>query len=179
MGQPISTEKGTFYPKIKYFSFVSQDSIIITEKTFKNKIYIADFIYISCPSICPIMIREMKKVYEIFKNNPNIYFLSHTIYPENDTVAELKAYTKNQNINGKKWFFVTGQKDNIYSIAENSYFATAYAYLSSPGNYIHSGSFLLVDTQKHIRGVYNGTNHEDTDQLIADLNILLNEEYHK
>lgn len=121
----------------------------------------------------------MKKVYEEFKTNPNIFFLSHTIDPENDTITRLKAFAEALGVDSHKWFFVTGEKDSIYSIAGNSYFATAYPDESSPGNYIHSGGLLLVDTHKHIRGVYDGTNPKETERLIADLKLLLIEQFPK
>lgn len=177
IGHPTITGNDTVYSTIKPFTFLSQDSSVITEKTFDNKIYVADFIFLSCTSICPVMTSEMKKVYDVFKTNPDIYFLSHTIDPENDTTPRLKAFADALGVNSHKWFFVTGDKDHIYSMAEKSYFATAYPDESSPGNYIHSGGLLLVDTHKHIRGVYDGTNPKETERLIADLKILLNEQF--
>lgn len=179
IGHPIITGNDTIYSTIQPFTFLSQDSTVVTGKTFDNKIYVADFIFLSCTSICPIMTSEMKKVYEAFKTNPHIYFLSHTIDPENDTIPRLKSFTEALGIDDNKWFFVTGEKDSIYRMAENSYFATAYPNQSSPGNYIHSGGLLLVDTHKHIRGVYDGTNPKETERLITDLGILLNEQFSK
>ncbi len=179
IGHPTITGNDTTYSAIKPFTFLSQDSTVVTGKTFDNKIYIADFIFLSCTSICPVMTSEMRKIYETFKTNPDIYFLSHTIDPENDTIPRLKAYAENIGVDSHKWFFVTGEKDSIYSMAENSYFATAYPDKSSPGNYIHSGGLLLVDTNKHIRGVYDGTNPKETERLIADLKVLLNEQFPK
>jgi len=179
IGHPIITGNDTIYSTIKPFTFLSQDSTVVTGKTFDNKIYVADFIFLSCTSICPSMTSEMKKVYEAFKTNPHIYFLSHTIDPENDTIPRLKSFTEALGIDDNKWFFVTGEKDSIYRMAENSYFATAYPNQSSPGNYIHSGGLLLVDTHKHIRGVYDGTNPKETERLITDLGILLNEQFSK
>ncbi len=177
IGHPTIVGNDTVYSTIKPFLFLSQDSAVVTGKTFNNKIYVADFIFLSCTSICPIMTSEMKKVYEEFKTNPNICFLSHTIDPENDTIPRLKAFTKALGVDGHKWFFVTGEKDSIYSMAENSYFATAYPDKSSPGNYIHSGGLMLVDIHKHIRGVYDGTNPKETERLIADLKILIKEQF--
>ena len=177
IGHPTITGNDTVYSTIKPFTFLSQDSAVVTGKTFDNKIYIADFIFLSCTSICPIMTSEMEKVYEVFKTNPHIFFLSHTIDPENDTIPRLKAFAEGLEVDGHKWSFVTGEKDSIYSMAENSYFATAYSDQSSPGNYIHSGGLLLVDIHKQIRGVYDGTNPKETERLIADLRTLLNEQF--
>lgn len=174
LGNPIITKKDTTYPKIKDFSFVNQDSVRITQKTFDNKIYVADFIFLSCPTICPKMHEELNKVYNTFQKNNNILFLSHTIDPEHDTVKQLKAYTKGNNISNN-WHFVTGNRDSIYKIATESYFATAYKDSKEPGGYVHSGGFLLVDKNKFIRGVYDGTNPEETQRLIKDIKLLLNE----
>lgn len=119
----------------------------------------------------------MKKVYDVYRANPNIIFLSHTIDPENDTIPRLKAYAENLGVDGNKWFFVTGTKDSIYSIAEKSYFATAYADETAPGGYVHNGGLLLVDKNKHIRGIYDGTNPMETERLITDMKILLKEQF--
>ncbi len=176
-GRPTIVGKDTTHSTIAPFSFLSQDSSVVTEKTFDNKIYIADFIFISCPSICPLMTIEMKKVYDHYEANPNVYFLSHTIDPENDSVPRLKAYTDELGIDGNKWFFVTGDKDSIYSMADNSYFATAYADEAAPGGYVHSGGLLLIDKQKQLRGIYDGTNPVETERLIAEIDLLLKEQF--
>ncbi len=167
----------TVYAMLKPFSFLNQDSLVITEKTFDNKIYIADFIFLSCPSICPKMTSELKKVYDEFKTNPHVYFLSHTIDPDRDTIPRLKEYAKDLGVDNTKWFFVTGNIDSIYTIAEKNYFATAFPDKNAPGGYIHSGSFLLIDANKHIRGVYDGTNPLETKRLIEDLKKLLMEQF--
>ncbi|WP_103727049.1 SCO family protein [Flavobacterium croceum] len=174
LGNPVVNGKDTIYPKIHDFSFIDQDSITVTNKTFENKIYVADFIFLSCPTICPKMHTELSSVYNIYKNNPNILFISHTIDPEHDTVERLKAYTKSNKISNK-WHFVTGNRDSIYSIATKSYFATAYNDSKEPGGYVHSGGFLLIDKNRHIRGVYDGTNPEETKRLIRDIKVLLSE----
>ncbi|HLN74543.1 MAG: SCO family protein [Methylococcaceae bacterium] len=177
IGRTTIAGQDTAYSAIRPFSFVSQDSTVVSGKTFDNKIYVADFIFLSCTSICPVMTHEMEKVYETYKTNPHVFFLSHTIDPENDTIPRLKEFAEALGVDGHKWFFVTGDKDSIYSMAENSYFATAYPDKNTPGNYIHSGGLLLVDTNKHIRGVYDGTNPKETDRLIADLKTLLDEQF--
>lgn len=176
-GRPTISGNDTIHSTIAPFSFLSQDSLNVTEKTFDNKIYVADFIFLSCPSICPVMTTELKRVYDRFQTNPNVYFLSHTIDPENDTIPRLKEFTENLGIDGGKWFFVTGEKDSIYSMADNSYFATAYADDSAPGGYVHSGGLLLIDKQKHLRGIYDGTNPAETERLMADIDILLKEQF--
>lgn len=161
---------------IQDFSFLNQDSLVVTNDTFKNKIYIADFIFLRCPTICPVMNMELKRVYDTFKDNENVLFVSHTVDPENDTIPVLKAYSENLEVNPKKWHFLWGEQKAIFDIAKNSYFTQAYEDLDAPGGYAHSGGFILVDKNRHIRGVYDGTNSVDVDRLIKEIVILLNEE---
>ena len=174
LGHPAVSGNDTLYPKISPFSFVDQNGATITNETFKGKIYVADFIFLSCPTICPRMNSQMDKVYRKYQANPKVSFLSHTIDPEHDTVERLKAYTDLQQI-GDSWHFVTGNRDSIFKIATKSYFMTAYPDAKEPGGYVHGGGFLLVDTQRHIRGVYDGTNPEETKRLLADIEKLLSE----
>lgn len=174
LGNPILKGTDTIFPKIAEFKFTNQDHAIVTNKTFENKIYIADFIFLSCPTICPKMTSEMKSVYEIYKDNSQVAFLSHTIDPENDTLEKLKLYGQSMKLNSN-WHFVTGNKEDILEIAEKSYFTTAYSDANEPGGFVHGGGLLLVDDKGHIRGVYDGTNSTETKRLIADVKILLKE----
>jgi len=174
LGNPIVKGNETQYPRIKDFSFTNQDSLKITNNTFDDKIYIADFIFLSCPSICPKMNTQLKKVYDVYKTNNEVLFLSHTIDPDHDTIPRLKAYTVDHDIK-KNWHFVTGNRDSIYKIATESYFATAYPDKNEPGGFVHSGGFLLIDKDRHVRGVYDGTNPKETTRLIADVKTLLEE----
>lgn len=119
----------------------------------------------------------MTKVYEAYKSNSNILYISHTIDPLNDSIPRLKSYSENLGADPKKWFFVTGDKDKIYALAKESYFATAYSDSTAPGGYVHSGGLLLVDKNKHIRGVYDGTDPKETERLITDIKTLLNEQF--
>lgn len=177
LGDPTIVGNDTVYPTIQSFNFINQDSIEVTEKNFEGKIYVADFIFLNCPTICPKMTNEMIKVYEAYKSNPNILFISHTIDPEHDSIPRLKSYAGNIGADSKKWFFVTGDKDKIYALAEESYFATAYSDSAAPGGYVHSGGLLLVDKNRHIRGVYDGTDPKETDRLKVDIKTLLNEQF--
>ena len=174
LGNRVFKGTETIFPKIAAFKFTNQDNAIITNKTFENKIYIADFIFLSCPTICPKMTSEMKSVYEIYKDNSKVAFLSHTIDPENDTLEKLKLYAQSMKLNSH-WHFVTGNKEDILEIAEKSYFTTAYSDANEPGGFVHGGGLLLVDDKGHIRGVYDGTNSTETKRLIADVKILLKE----
>lgn len=156
------------------FQFVNQDSAIISNETLKGKIYVADFFFTSCPTICPVMKQQMLRVYDEYGKNPDFAILSHTIDPEYDTVALLNDYAERLGASSDTWHFVTGDKDEIYQIAETSYMSVADEDESAPGGFIHSGAFILVDKDRQIRGVYDGTVEEQVDILIKDIERLLN-----
>ena len=164
----------TLYPTIPAFSFTNQDGKEITGKTFDGGIYIADFFFTTCPTICPKMKAELLRVYEAYKADPRVKILSHTIDPEHDNVEVLHEYAGRLQVSSDKWDFVTGDKDSIYDIA-NYYLCSAEEAANEPGGYIHSGALVLVDQQKHIRGLYDGTKPEEVDQLIKDIPLLLSE----
>lgn len=164
--------KDTVYHTIANFKFVDQDSSIITNKTYQDKIYVADFFFTSCRTICPIMKTQMVRVYEATKEMPDVLLLSHTIDPEYDTVALLHDFAERLGVESKRWHFVTGVKDSIYKIAQISYFATAMEDTSEPDGFIHSGAFLLIDKKGRIRGKYDGTKEEEVNQLIIDIKRL-------
>ena len=165
----------TIYHRIDDFKFTNQDSLEVTNSTFENKIYVADFFFTTCPTICPIMKTQMLRVYERFKDNEGVLFLSHTIDPEYDTVALLHDFAERLGVSSKKWHFVTGQKEYIYEIGQNSYMVTAMEDENEPGGYLHSGAFILVDPDRHIRGLYDGTKEDQVDRLISDIPKLLSE----
>lgn len=177
LGNPIVTGKDTTYPTIANFSLTNQDGQTVTNKTFENKIYVADFIFLSCPTICPKMTKEMYNAYLPFATNDKVQFISHTIDPEHDTLPRLKVYANNLGVTSAKWHFVIGNQDSIINLAEHSYFSTAYPDSTSPGGFTHSGGLLLVDKNRHIRGVYNGTKPEETQRLINDIQTLLKEQF--
>ncbi|TLV01614.1 SCO family protein [Dyadobacter luticola] len=165
----------TVYNTIPPFSFVDQKGDTITEKVVENKIYVTDFFFTTCPTICPVMKREMIKVYNAYKGNPEVMILSHSIDPEHDTPQVLNTYAKDLGVEGNQWLFLTGQKEKIYEIGQNSYMSTAKEDKTADGGYIHSGAFILVDKDKHVRGMYDGTTDEGTQKLIADIETLLSE----
>jgi protein SCO1/2 len=165
----------TVYHTIAPFSFVDQDSSIITNDTFSDKIYVADFFFTTCRTICPIMKTQMLRVYEATSEMPDVLILSHTIDPEYDTVALLHDFANRLGVESKRWHFVTGVKDTIYKIAQTSYFATAMDDKTEPDGFIHSGAFLLIDKKQRIRGKYDGTKEEDVNRLIVDIKRLRRE----
>lgn len=165
----------TVYHKIANFRFVDQDSAEVTNETFRNKIYVADFFFTSCRTICPIMKTQMLRVYEAVENDPDVLILSHTIDPEYDTVGLLHDFADRLGVKSNKWHFVTGVKDSIYNIAQKSYFATAMEDKAEPDGFIHSGAFLLIDKEQRIRGKYDGTKEEDVNRLLGDIEKLKGE----
>ena len=162
----------TIYHTIGNFKFVDQDSAFVTNETFAGKIYVADFFFTSCRTICPIMKTQMLRVYDSIQNNPGILLLSHSIDPEYDTVGLLHDFAARLGVKSDKWHFVTGNKDEIYKIAQTGYFATAMEDKSEPDGFIHSGAFLLIDKDRRIRGKYDGTKEEDVNRLLTDIRRL-------
>ena len=166
----------TVYHTIKDFALVDQDSNVVTPATFKDKIYVADFFFTSCPTICPVMKKQMLRVYDQFKDSSEVALLSHTIDPEYDTVALLRDYAKRLGIaSDNTWHFVTGSKDSIYNLGLKSYQVTAMEDQTAPGGFIHSGAFILVDKDRRIRGMYDGTVPEQVDVMMNDMRRLLKE----
>ena len=156
------------------YAFLSQDSAVITPANFEDKIYVTDFFFTTCPTICPTMKAQMLRVYEAFENNDNVMLLSHTIDPQHDTVSVLKNYADGLGISSNTWLMVTGKKKEIFGVAEK-YMVSALEDESQPGGLVHSGAFELIDKNKKIRGYYDGTKEMDTNELIADMKILLDE----
>lgn len=171
---PVTGKTDTIYPVIANFRLTDQDSNLVTNNTFADKIYIADFIFLSCPTICPKMTKEMLKVYHAFDDNAYVNFVSHTIDPEYDTIPRLRAYSSSLGVRTERWHFVTAPADTIYKLAE-SYYATVYPDSTIPGGFTHSCGFLLIDKYRHIRGVYDGTDSTETRRLIRDIHVLLKE----
>ena len=172
LGEKEVSGSDTIYHAIGHFRFFDQDSSIITNQTVKNKIYVADFFFTSCRTICPVMKTQMLRVYEAVKNDPNVLLISHTIDPEYDTVGLLHDYANRLGVETDKWHFLTGNKDSIYYIAQTGYFATAMEDDDEPGGFIHSGAFLLIDKKGRIRGKYDGTSEEDVNKLLKDIGTL-------
>jgi len=165
----------TIYHTIPPFHFIDQDSAVVTNATFDNKIYVADFFFTSCRTICPIMKTQMLRVYDSIQHEPDVLLLSHTIDPKYDTVALLHDFADRLGVKSNKWHFVTGDRDSIYRVAQTGYFATAMEDKSEPDGFIHSGAFLLIDKERRIRGKYDGTKDEDVNRLLRDIRRLRTE----
>jgi protein SCO1 len=165
----------TVYHTIPDYSFVNQDSAVVTPQTFEGKIYVSDFFFTSCPTICPIMKTQMLRVYEHIAEMPDVLILSHSIDPEYDTVALLYDFAERLGMSSAKWHFVTGEKEKIFEVGQKGYMVTAQEDSSEPGGYLHSGAFVLVDKQRRVRGFYDGTKEDQVDRLIRDIDKLRRE----
>ena len=165
------------FHKIDDFSLVNQNNEIITNETYKGKIYIADFFFTTCPGICPIMKENMIVLQDEFINDDDVLLLSHTVTPEIDSVHVLKKYSQEQGVIDSKWNMVTGDKKQIYDLARKSYLVAED--IESPKQYdmIHTENFVLVDSRRRIRGFYDGTDSDIMDNLISDIKILKKEEF--
>ncbi|AIY14702.1 SCO family protein [Cellulophaga baltica] len=169
---PNTPEEKAFH-KIPDFKLVNQLGDTLTQQNFDNKIYITDFFFTSCPGICPQMTNSMVALQEKFKNDPNILFLSHSVTPTIDTVEELAKYAKRFGVITNKWHLVTGDKTEIYNLGRNEYFVENDLGIPKDINdFLHSENFLLIDKNKHIRGIYNGLNRASMAQLVVDVQAL-------
>src|SRR5690606_5695992 len=163
------------YHTIADFKLTNQNGETITQQDYKDKIYVADFFFTTCQTICPIMTRNMYKIQEKLKNDEEILLLSHTVTPEIDTVAQLKKYALEKGVNDAKWNLVTGDKKEIYDLARKSYLAAKDVPFQQY-DLIHTENFVLVDKKKRIRGFYDGTDSEAIEKLLQDIKILKREE---
>ena len=163
--------------RIPVFSFTDQDGKIVTEKTVEGKIYVADFIFTRCGSICPKMTTNMALIQSVFKNNDEVLLLSHSVTPDMDSVPVLKKYAEAKGIVSGKWHLLTGNEEVIYTLAKKQYFAgDTIGYYQTGNEFLHTENFILVDKLGRIRGVYNGTLAVEMDRLIDDINTLLKED---
>ena len=159
------------YHKISDFSLTNQNGEIVTQKKYENKIYVADFFFTTCQSICPIMTKNMKDIQDKLIEDSEILLLSHTVFPEIDSVEVLKKYAIDNSVIDSKWDLVTGDKKEIYDLARKSYLA-AKDNSFSKYDMIHTENFVLIDKKKQIRGFYDGTDKEEINRLLVDIEIL-------
>jgi protein SCO1/2 len=163
------------YHKIANFELYNQNGDTITQDFYEGKIYVADFFFTTCITICPIMTDNMLKIQEQIKNDPEVFLLSHTVIPKADTVAQLKKYALEKGVMDSKWNLVTGDKKQIYDLARKSYLVTKTNGDGGPYDMIHTENFVLVDKEKRIRGFYDGTQTKTIEDLMSDIKILKSE----
>jgi protein SCO1/2 len=165
----------TVYKTIPNWQFYNQDSVLINQDEFKGKVYVADFFFTSCSTICPTMHRNLKTIYNDFATNPEVGFLSHTIDFKYDLPSKLKTYANKLGVDTKKWQFVWGTKDTVYPLAEKDYLVAVEEDSTATDGYIHQGWLILIDKERRLRGAYDGTKTEEVAKLKSDLKTLLDE----
>ena len=172
---PQSDTLASFH-KISDFNLIDQEGDSVTENTFEDKIYVANFFFTFCPGICPKMTNNMAIVQEAFLDDDEVLLLSHSVTPEHDSVEILKEFANTYNIDSKKWHLVTGDRQHIYKLGRKDYFIEEnLGRNKNADDFLHTENFVLIDKQKHIRGIYNGLNKTSVNQLIADIKTLKNE----
>ena len=160
--------------RVADFDLINQNGAQITQNDYLNKIYVTDFFFTRCLGICPIMTNNMEKLQEEFINNDEIKFLSISVTPISDSIPILREYADKKGVIDSRWNITTGDKKHIYELARKSYFATSSKGDGDMQDFIHSTNFILIDKEKQIRGIYDGTNDEEIDRIINDIKILLN-----
>lgn len=158
------------------FSFVNQNGKIVTQKDYEGKIYVADFFFTTCQSICPKMTSNMADVQKAILNNPKVMLLSHSVLPDMDSVSVLKKYALEKGVDDRKWNLVTGDKKKIYEMARKSYLVVKMGKPEELYDMVHTENFVLVDSKRRIRGFYDGTNPTAVKKLIADIDWLCKNE---
>jgi protein SCO1 len=172
LGERTLQGADSVYHTISAFKFMNQDSQIVNNATFAGKAYVADFFFVSCPTICPKVARQMKRVYDRFLTDDRIGLISHSLDTRHDTIPRLKKYAEDLGVKAPKWHFVTGTHDEVFGMADD-YFSVTLVDPDAPGGFNHSGKLLLVDTQGRIRAFCEGTDPKDVDEFMAEMDKLL------
>lgn len=174
LGSPSIVDGKEIPHKIRDFSFTNHNGKTVTHNDFEDKIYVADFFFTTCPTICPTVMSNMIKIHDKYIDNPNVLLLSHTLDPKKDTIGALKAYADNLEIDAPKWNLVTGDKKIIRGFAKD-YMNIVVEDNEAPGGINHSGKIILVDKDRRIRAFAEGTDANDVEQLLSDIDVLLAE----
>ncbi len=176
MGNVEFVNGDSVYHSVPDYEVIDQDSQVIRLSQFDNKIYIADFFFTSCPSICPKVTKQMLRIYDRYKSDDRVVMLSYTIDQRHDSVTVLNRYAKNLGVESLRWKFVTGEKDTIFQLADD-YFVSAVEDPDAPGGFDHSGRIILLDKDRHVRGYCEGTDPESVTNFFATVDQLLHEQY--
>jgi protein SCO1/2 len=171
----VNAKGDTVYHQIPSFHFLNQDSVFVSEKDVEGKVYVADFFFTTCPTICPKMKTQMLRIYERYKDRDDVRIISHSIDPDFDTPNVLKDYATRLQVKAPKWNLLTGDKAAIYQLGQKSYMVSAQEDPNEAGGFVHSGAFILVDKNRHVRGIYDGTVEAEVNHLLEDMEILLKE----
>jgi len=168
-------KQDTSYHTIPLFFFTDQYGEKVTENEVKGKVYVTDFFFTTCQSICPVMSTSLERVYKKFRDRNDFLILSHTVDPETDSVKQLMEYSKLHGVTDKKWLFLTGEKKHLYDIARRGYLLNAEQGDGGEDDFIHTQNFALIDKERRIRGFYDGTDSLEINRLIVDLKCLFDE----
>ena len=171
----VNAQGDTVYHQIPAFRFLNQDSVFVSEKDVEGKVYVADFFFTTCPTICPKMKTQMLRIYERYKYRDEVRIISHSIDPDFDTPNVLKDYAARLQVKAPKWNLLTGDKAAIYQLGQKSYMVSAQEDPNEAGGFVHSGAFILVDKNRHVRGIYDGTVEAEVNHLLEDMEVLLKE----
>lgn len=174
LGKETFVDSVVHHYKIPSFSLMTQDSTMIDNESMSPSIYVADFFFISCPSICPKVKKQMLRIYEKFEDEPKFKLISHTLDPKRDTIPRLKQYADNLEIDHDKWYFARTDQDTVMDLAF-SYFVNAFVDNEAPGGFDHSGKIILVDQEGHVRGFCEGTEPDSVTRFMDDIEALLDE----
>jgi protein SCO1/2 len=174
-GPKHAVKKDSSYHTVPPFQFVDQNNETVSEKTFLDKVYVTEYFFTTCQSICPVMNNHLMLVDSAFRSRNDVMILSHTVDPENDSVPVLRDYAITHGADHKKWRFVTGNKKELYDMARKGYLLNAEEGNGGAEDFIHTQNFTLVDKDRHIRGFYDGTDSAEVSRLIREIKILLNE----
>jgi protein SCO1/2 len=169
----VSPNGDTVFHTVMNFSLTNQEGKTITQKDLEGKVYVADYFFANCKSICPKMSTQLERVQERFKNEPRFMILSHSVDPLRDSVAALTKYAQLHGADPRKWYFLTGDKKQLYDLARHSYLVVATEGNGGADDFVHTEQFALVDKDKHIRGFYDGTDPEAINRLMVDIDQLL------
>jgi protein SCO1/2 len=175
LGEKQVAAKDTLYHKVQNFSLRNQEGNLVTERDVQGKIYVANFFFATCQSICPEMSTNLVKVQEAFRDDDSLLILSHSVNPLHDTVAVLASYAGRYGARSGKWHLLTGDKKQIYDLAKNSYLVNAIEDDGTPEGFLHSELFILVDPQGRLRGMYDGTDIAEVNRLLTDIQTLKQE----
>ncbi len=174
LGEKEVVDGKTVYHTISDFEFMDQDSQVINNAFFNGQVYVLNNFFSHCPTICPKVKQQMLRVYDKYKDDDRVALLSHTIDPERDSVPRLKVYANRLEVDGRKWHFITGEKEKLYAMSRD-HFLTALEDPDAEGGFDHSGTLILVDKNRKVRSFCNGLKPEEVDRLLKDIDKLLNE----
>ncbi len=162
----------TLYHKVPEFSFMNQDSQMISHNVLNDKVSVVGFIFTSCPTICPVMTKQLVRVQRMTENLKDFLIVTYSVDPERDTPSKLRLFADDYNANTDRWHFLTSDTKTTYDLGMNGYYLGMGKEDDAPGGFIHSPMFLLIDRERHIRGMYDGTNIDEVTNLVKDIKFL-------